>query len=124
MASIRERYGEPFWRPWSQPVGGSAPLWDLGACPVPLEAGTDAGGTAVRGSRDHRGACIMTLLPRGREGSPRLRLYRHAQGHRWARDAGPGRCCSRIPSRATCVYRKLKPGRNDGEARRGSGANE
>jgi len=24
----------------------------------------------------------------------------------------------------TCVYRKLKPGRNDGEARRGSGVNE
>jgi len=23
-----------------------------------------------------------------------------------------------------CVYRKLKPGRNDGEARRGSGVNE
>src|SRR5580704_2691582 len=40
-------------------------------CPVPLEAGADAGGTAVRGSRDHRrdpdhrGAHIMTLLPRG-----------------------------------------------------------
>src|SRR5258705_6462647 len=36
-----------------------------------MEAGTDAGGTAVRGSRDHGrnpangGACIMTLLPRG-----------------------------------------------------------
>src|SRR6266576_687346 len=36
-----------------------------------MEAGTDAGGTAVRGSRDHgrnpanRGACIMTLLPKG-----------------------------------------------------------
>src|SRR5438874_1385463 len=36
-----------------------------------MEAGTDAGGTAVRGSRDHgrdpanRGACIMTLLPPG-----------------------------------------------------------
>jgi hypothetical protein len=24
----------------------------------------------------------------------------------------------------TCVYRKLKPGRNDGEAHRGSGVNE
>jgi len=24
----------------------------------------------------------------------------------------------------TCVYRKLKPGRSDGEARRGSGVNE
>jgi hypothetical protein len=42
-----------------------------GACPVPLEAGTDARGTAVRSSRDYgrdpanRGACIMTLLPRG-----------------------------------------------------------
>jgi len=24
----------------------------------------------------------------------------------------------------SCVYRKLKPGRNDGEARRGSGVNE
>ena len=41
--------------------------------------------------------------------------------------------CSRIIIRAsygyplsypTCVYRKLKPGRNDGEARRGSGVNE
>jgi hypothetical protein len=47
------------------------PLWDGGACPVPLEAGTDAGGTAVRGGRyhgcdpAHRGARIMTLLPRG-----------------------------------------------------------
>src|SRR5258707_13736299 len=36
-----------------------------------MEAGTDAGGTAVRGSRDHGRnpangeACIMTLLPRG-----------------------------------------------------------
>src|SRR5258708_20987084 len=36
-----------------------------------MEAGTDAGGTAVRGSRNHGrnpangGACIMTLLPRG-----------------------------------------------------------
>src|SRR5437868_3725092 len=36
-----------------------------------MEAGTDAGGTAVRGSRDHgrdpanRGVCIMMLLPRG-----------------------------------------------------------
>src|SRR5213076_2642471 len=37
----------------SQPVGGSAQLRDRGACPVPMEAGTDAGGTAVRGSRDH-----------------------------------------------------------------------
>ena len=26
--------------------------------------------------------------------------------------------------RDTCVYRKLKPGRSDGEARRGSGVNE
>src|ERR1700738_2453188 len=26
----------------------------------------------------------------GREGSPRLRLHRHAQGHRWARHAGSG----------------------------------
>jgi hypothetical protein len=25
---------------------------------------------------------------------------------------------------ANCVYRKLKPGRNNGEARRGSGVNE
>jgi hypothetical protein len=42
-----------------------------GACSVPLEAGTDAGGTAVRGGRDrgcdpaHRGARIVTLLRRG-----------------------------------------------------------
>src|SRR4029077_18476822 len=26
----------------------------------------------------------------GGEGTPGLRLYRHAQGHRWARHAGPG----------------------------------
>src|SRR5712671_6403517 len=31
----------------------------------------------------------------GREGAPGLRLYRHAQGHRWARDAGPGRVAAR-----------------------------
>src|ERR1700730_1421146 len=31
----------------------------------------------------------------GREGSPRLRLHRHAQGHRWARHAGPGRAAAR-----------------------------
>src|SRR3982074_1496039 len=31
----------------------------------------------------------------GREGAPSLRLYRHAQGHRWARDAGPGRVAAR-----------------------------
>jgi hypothetical protein len=43
---------------------------DSGACPVPLEAGADAGGTAVNGGRDcgcltHRGVRIVTLLPRG-----------------------------------------------------------
>ena len=37
----------------------------------------------------------MTLLPRGSEGSPGLRLHRYAQGHRWARDAGPGRAAAR-----------------------------
>src|SRR5713226_36392 len=31
----------------------------------------------------------------GREGSPRVRLHRHAQGHRRARDAGPGRAAAR-----------------------------
>ena len=31
---------------------------------------------------------------------------------------------ARILDIGACVYRKLKPGRNDGEARRGSGANE
>ena len=29
-----------------------------------------------------------------------------------------------VVRRRGCVYRKLKPGRNDGEARRGSGVNE
>ena len=43
--------------------------WELELTQV--GAGTDAGGTAVRSSRDYgrdpanRGACIMTLLPRG-----------------------------------------------------------
>ena len=36
----------------------------------------------------------MTLLPPGREGALGLRLYRHAQGHRWARDAGAGRAAA------------------------------
>jgi hypothetical protein len=51
---------------WRQPVGGSARLWDSSACSVPLEAGTDAGGTAVRGDGDrgcdpaHRGGrCFL-----------------------------------------------------------------
>jgi hypothetical protein len=34
---------------WRQPVGGGASLWDSGACPVPLGAGPDSGGTAVPG---------------------------------------------------------------------------
>jgi hypothetical protein len=36
-----------------------------------------------------------------------------------ARDRG-----ANLGALATCVYRKLKPGRSDGEARRGSGVNE
>jgi transposase len=37
----------------------------------------------------------MTLLPRGVKVHLAFRLYRHAQGHRRARDAGPGRVAAR-----------------------------
>ena len=53
----------------------------------------------------------MTLLPPGREGALGLRLYRHAQGHRWARDAGAGRAAAgsllgpslRVPGKANLI---------------------
>jgi hypothetical protein len=38
------------------------------------------------------------------EGSPRLRLHRHAQGYRRARHAGPRVSFGRIPYRATTSY--------------------
>jgi transposase len=36
----------------------------------------------------------MTLLPAGVQGAPGLRLHRHAQGHRRAGHAGPGRAAA------------------------------
>jgi hypothetical protein len=51
--------------------GRSSSQCNSGTRSVPLEAGTDAGDTTVRGGGDcgcdpaHRGAQIMTLLPRG-----------------------------------------------------------
>jgi transposase len=50
----------------------------------------------------------MTLLPPGREGALGLRLYRHAQGHRWARDAGAGRAAAGFFSGHLFVYRGRK----------------
>ena len=50
----------------------------------------------------------MTLLPPGREGSPGVRLHRHAQRHRWARHAGPGRAAARPLLGALFAFRGRK----------------
>jgi transposase len=50
----------------------------------------------------------MTLLPRGVKVHPRVRLHRHAQGHRRARDAGPGRAAARPLSGHLFVFRGRK----------------
>jgi transposase len=43
-----------------------------------------------------------------REGAPGLRLYRHAQGHQWPRDAGPGRAAAGSFSGHPFVFRGRK----------------
>jgi transposase len=44
----------------------------------------------------------------GREGAPGLRLHRHAQGHQWPRDAGPGRAAADPFSGHLFVFRGRK----------------
>jgi hypothetical protein len=60
---------------------GSSSLWDSGTHSVPVEAGTDAGGNAVRGG-GYRGydprrprSTRHDAASSGREGSPGLRVY-------------------------------------------------
>jgi hypothetical protein len=49
----------------------------------------------------------------------------HADTNRDAAGSNPEERDEGIDGReGSCVYRKLKPGRSDGEARRGSGVNE